>query len=1098
MRKKVSRCKNSQNQLSRLQILKNTTLAPLEGQPPFVIQSKTFFMRHLGFVFAIALCLVMPRALAQLHQAFSYSDYKPTVQHSTLQWNCHTFGNLNVYYDGDGNELASMVAWYTKQQLEKLGVKTGIRYQGLLHVLIYNHIDAFLSSNLGSAMPTSKGLGWNHEIAIDRIVVVNTGSLYDCQRQIRKELAKLLLNVYFNGSSYRNQLVNQTLLNLPEWFVDGLADYLAGWVNHDQKARFAELLSQKHLNFNLLTDSDWKTVGYFLFQYIQHSYDSEQWQEIVSLTRATRSAEDALSIALGQSINRLFTECFSYYRLQFGLVSEHRKHAQPSLASLIPKHAVSVPVVSQTGRYLATTSKHPRNFVVWLTDTLSKRAKKILSVPNLGNEQSLTPQSILMQWSPILDNLILIARFNGKLMLYQYDVPSGHIRKRAFDFFEAVNGFSVSPDGSRLVLSAVKDGLTDIFTTTLASMHIERLSKDVYDDLYPFFVSHNQVVFSSNRTTPTLFPLFVELTKELRPQMDLFLLALPAPIPKPKAIQLTFTDTQNEVGIGSVNDASFCFLVQSDFASQASIGILDSTLISYDTLAHFQQYLRAFTADKALSFRANQHYASAFKMLVSRMGDGSLAFEKLIQLPRNSYQTNVGQTDGGFQPTSDSLADKQPNIGFADYQFTSEALQKTGFVEFENISKTSQQPKDLKRFRLKGLIPYSPQFFVRRISSAIDFSAYNYAYQLVNNTQNPEFQVPGFNILTQGGTSDLTEDRHIELGVRISADLMNNEYLLRYRNLKHRLDKEFTIYYRNSQQTTNDGIVSNRVFFVGNKVLWPLKMHSGFWCRLGLNYSLGYPKAVDETNLRKPSMAEVRPEIALAFEHNSQQQLLVNLRKGLAYRVFAEAFYTSRFNSFLYSMGFDFRAYNRLGTSLFTAIRVAAGTSGSKGKLLFVLGGLHNQLNAEFESQVPVAVQSNYLYMSHNAGLRGYKIGVRRGSSYVLTSAEVRIPFISMLVSRPLRSEFLKNMQIVGFADVGTAWTGWSPFSDDNELYVRYISNGPISVKLFEQHQPVVASSGLGLRALIVGYFIKLDYAWPLYDGRFQQPALQVSMGLDF
>jgi hypothetical protein len=103
-----------------------------------------------------------------------------------------------------------------------------------------------------------------------------------------------------------------------------------------------------------------------------------------------------------------------------------------------------------------------------------------------------------------------------------------------------------------------------------------------------------------------------------------------------------------------------------------------------------------------------------------------------------------------------------------------------------------------------------------------------------------------------------------------------------------------------------------------------------------------------------------------------------------------------------------------------------------------------------------------------------------------------------MLVQNPLRSAFLKNLQVVGFADAGTAWSGWSPFSDDNELYVRYVNNGPIAVKVYEQHQPVVASGGFGFRALIVGYFMKFDYAWPIFDGRVHQAVVQVSLGLDF
>ena len=1055
-------------------------------------------MRRLGFVIAIVMYLFMPMGFTQMHNSFSYNDYKPSIQYSTKLWNCHTFGDLIIYYFGDGNEMASMVAWYTNQQLELLSQKIGIRYQGLLHVLVYGNADAFLSSNIGSAANHSQGQGWNHEVALDRIVVVNTGNLYDCQRQIRKELAKLLLNVYFNGSTLKSQLVNQTLINLPAWFIDGIADYLAGSVNNFQKARFGLLLAQEPINYNFLTAEEWKTLGFFLFRYIEHAYDPEQWIAIISLTRATQSAEDAISIVIGQSFHGLLKECFSHFRQQFGVVTEHGKDKTTSLGRFIPKESASVPVVSNSGRYFATASYRTSHLRVLLTDTLNRHNTKILEVPNLGNEQSISNDELLMRWSPIMDNLIIIVRTSGQLMLYQYDVPSGHMRKRTFDYFETINGFSVSPDGSRLVLSAVKDGLTDIFTVTLASMHIERLTKDVFDDLDPVFVSNNQVVFSSNRTTTLVFPSFVEVTKTLRSQMDLFILSLATAKPAKHAVQLTFTGFQSEIGVEPLNDSAFFFLAQSEIKTQACLGILDSTLISFDTLAHYQQFMRAYTLDKTSGFISKQHFASAYKVLISMMGNGHFSYNYLNQMQFSGYQTNAAQTYGSLIAENDTMPIVLQSNGFANYQFSQEALQKTGFSDFKMADKSLPQSKDLQRFRLKGLIPYSPQFFIRKISSAIDFNAYNYAYQLINNAQNPEYQVPGFNILTQGGCSDLTEDHHIDFGVRISADLVNNEYLLRYRNLKHRLDQEYTFYYRTLQQPVSDGIFYLRDYFVGSKVTWPITPYAHFWGKLGVNYSLQDAKAVDESNLKKPTQSDIRPEVALAFEHNSQHHLFLNLRKGLAYRVFAEAFYTSRFNCFIYSMGYDFRFYTRIGRSVFMAIRTAAGTSGSAGKLLFVLGGLHNQLNAEYNNQLPVGMQSNYLYQAHNAGLRGYKVGVRQGSSYALSSAEVRMPIIRMLVQNPLRSAFLKNLQVVGFADAGTAWSGWSPFSDDNELYVRYVNNGPIAVKVYERHQPIVASAGFGIRALIIGYFMKIDYAWPIFDGLVHQPALQVSMGLDF
>jgi len=66
--------------------------------------------------------------------------------------------------------------------------------------------------------------------------------------------------------------------------------------------------------------------------------------------------------------------------------------------------------------------------------------------------------------------------------------------------------FSYSPEGSRLVFSAVKDGITDIYIHTIASGTNEQITRDIADDLNPSFMKYSpdEIIFSSNRLTDTL------------------------------------------------------------------------------------------------------------------------------------------------------------------------------------------------------------------------------------------------------------------------------------------------------------------------------------------------------------------------------------------------------------------------------------------------------------------------------------------------------------------------------------------------------------------------------------------------------------------
>ena len=105
------------------------------------------------------------------------------------------------------------------------------------------------------------------------------------------------------------------------------------------------------------------------------------------------------------------------------------------------------------------------------------------------------------------------------------------------------------------------------------------------------------------------------------------------------------------------------------------------------------------------------------------------------------------------------------------------------------------------------------------------------------------------------------------------------------------------------------------------------------------------------------------------------------------------------------------------------------------------------------------------------------------------------------IVNRPIRSDFIRNFQVVGFGDVGTAWTGVSPFGDDNTFFKKQYPENPggnVSVVITKDVDPVVGGYGFGLRSRILGYFLRADWAWGVDNGEIQPRIFYLSLGLDF
>ena len=56
----------------------------------------------------------------------------------------------------------------------------------------------------------------------------------------------------------------------------------------------------------------------------------------------------------------------------------------------------------------------------------------------------------------------------------------------------------------------------------------------------------------------------------------------------------------------------------------------------------------------------------------------------------------------------------------------------------------------------------------------------------------------------------------------------------------------------------------------------------------------------------------------------------------------------------------------------------------------------------------------------------GFQQNIRNGNSFVVINSEVRVPIFRYLLNRPIKSDFIRNLQVVGFWGY-RAWNGARP-----------------------------------------------------------------------
>ena len=405
----------------------------------------------------------------------------------------------------------------------------------------------------------------------------------------------------------------------------------------------------------------------------------------------------------------------------------------------------------------------------------------------------------------------------------------------------------------------------------------------------------------------------------------------------------------------------------------------------------------------------------------------------------------------------------------------------------------------LNKYRNAKQINYNVEYAIDQMVTQIDFTYLNWAYQPFTGSRTPIFINPGFNALFMVGVSDLIEDFRITGGVRLNFNLVNNEYLFSYGSFRNRLDHQIIFHRQSVEESNNYSILRHRIHELYYIATYPFTPVFNIKGTASLRYDKAVYLATDLYNLAEPNADNIWGSIKGELTYDNTRSLGLNLYHGTRYKIFGEYYRLINIpKTNMVVLGFDIRNYQKVHRTLIWANRLAASTSFGDNKLVYYMGGVDNWLFPRFNSNTPVDYSQNYAFQTLATNMRGFNQNIRNGNSFFVFNTELRMPVFRYFYNRPIRSDFLNNFQIVAFGDIGTAWTGPTPYSEDNMLFTRYIYRKPLFIKVEMLKEPIVEGFGFGARTRLLGYFIRADIAWGVEDGKVRTPIFYFSLSLDF
>lgn len=1103
-----------------------------------------FLNRTDSYIFTLLLCLFgLVPVQAQFYNGSQTEYGKNRVQYDGFNWQFFRFKKYETYFYEGSKDLAEYTARVADKYIEECEEYFDYFVEDRIQFVIYRKQSQYKQSNVGIIDNEQYNIGGVSQIFGSKVFLYFDGSFTHLETQIKAGVSEVFLNQIVYGSNWREVLKNSSLMSFPDWYMKGLISYRSkGWTPEIENRVRDGISAGKYKKFNKLEGDEAVLAGHAIWHYIAETYGASVIPNIVALARLSRNIESGFLFVLGLSIKSLSKEYQSYYEDKF--ISRDR------ISFSAPESEIPIKTrrnrrymhfqASSDGVYAAYITNQMGQYKVFLHNLKTGKRKRLYK-GDKKLDRIVDYSFPVGGWHPAGSIYSFFTEYKGRLYLHQFNTDEMSMETKPVFLLDKIHSFSYAPNGRQMVLSAVHNGRSDLYLYNVGPNTQKKLTDDPYDDLYPQFVGNTgNIVFSSNRPDDTLRKKIpIELMNK---HYDLFILD-----PANSETLRRVTNTPNITETRPVaTDSNIYYLAPYNGTINRFSAYYDSTISHIDTSIHYNYFYvskpvsnyRRNIEEYTIDF-PNQRYTKIafnkgrYRLYINKLNDTEQSAETIRPDDTNSpVSLSTAIPFEVLEILPDTVFEKN-EIDISNYRFEEEKeaelkiKKRVVTIGNEKETKKKEHPKmgiEPQIAQQDSLVEDAFKLTQQR-KYFISFLNDNSVTQLNSNFVNGQYQMfnggpyitPGLGAVVRFGISDVFENHKIYGGIRLGGTGM--EYFMGYQDLSKRLDKEVIATRRENRQTRGFSVYSLRTNEIQYSLKYPFSEVASLRGVIGLRHDNIVPKATELSTLIQKQYHDYWGIAKLAYVYDDSRYRMLNIYYGNKFKFFAEyyqqveqnndvfayndnpnfAYYKDRLNTVV--AGMDLRRSQKIHRELVWVNRLAAGASFGKQKLIHYLGSvddwiiLGNRERFNFEQQIDYS--QNYRFQTLASPMRGFNQNIRNGNNFAVFNSEVRWPVFKYFAQRPIKSSFINNFQLAAFGDVGSAWNGLSPYSDENSLNKQVFTDGPITVTLFNNTEPIVGGYGFGFRTRFLGYFVKADWAWGVVDRVVQKPIFYLSLSLD-
>jgi len=1117
------------------------------------------------------------------------------------EWSQYESQNFITYWYGEGRLIGQSVVQMAEYDFYEIQGILEHRMNDKIEIIVYNDLTDLKQSNIGSE-EAFMNTGGQTKIVGNKIFVYYNGDHNDLRRQVRKGVASVYLNAMLFGSNLQEIVQNAVMMNMPEWFKQGLISFVGEeWCTEKDNQLRDLFQSGKYVDFEDMADQHPQLAGHALWHFISQQYGYSTVANLLYLTRINRSIDSGFLYVLGSTYYKTTESWFTYYQQRYANEALGLQPTGELEGEIKVKNKHKVPLtqlkISPDGTKVAYVINEIGRTKVYVQE-LATGDRTLVYKGGFRNAIQATDYNYpLLAWNPNNFELSIIFEHRDKVSLEKYNImtkeevieelPTQFQRIYSMDYVNV----------STLVFSAAVRGQSDLFLYYTSTRQSQRLTTDFWDDLDASFVNvdgKKGILFASNRPDSMNITAVLDTVLPIT-KFDIFYLNLDSIGFRTtgELVQVTHTPHANERHPVGVDTTWFSFLTDESGVNNRKTGYLEEYIhhfehvITFDDGTEMRLPADSVIAEQLDSVAFSQIASVALDTIYKKRAVNHFVtnYDRNIieqdKARRNGRYVEMIQTDkhwgiylGDMQPTQSATPaftqyqqqrvsiQEAPSLqkedvvvdtvfkktGDEPIDLTEVPVEKqdTGKIDIDNylfqsefdddevpVEKAESEPisnsadtpqpvvyktveddkgtKKVHEFRSSHIVPYRLKFRTDFVTTQLDNSL---LFDGLNTFAGvPEdFGYPPPGILLKANFKDLFEDYEFEGGIRVPTSFNGAEYFAYFYDKKKRLDKRYAVYHRRLRFTQDPNPppikYDNSTFLMQYQVRYPLDIYTSIRGSATLRFDKTVVLSSDLATLEFPTQRSQRFGIRGEYVFDNTLDVSLNIKNGTRYKFFAEIvkgfdvdlrenFQFKVNDGFMTVLGLDARHYQRVLKWSVLAGRLAGATSFGQEKILYMLGGTDNWLVPSFDTQIPLPTSNDFVYRSVATNARGFKLNVRNGNSYAVFNAELRVPVLRYLFPRN-SSNFIRNSQIIGFFDAGTAWQGIDPFNESSPLNTWQGSNNNVSIEVNYFRDPIVFGYGTGIRTLLFGYFVRLDYAWGVETRQVQDPRWYFSIGMDF